>query len=85
MQHKLYSYNDLIKKYGEGQHIPPETMLEKEEVVYRCPLAMSCEANANCFAVAAPVPLDDNAVLNIKCRLFGGKKLPVYAREARVK
>lgn len=85
MKHKLYTHKELVSKYTEGQQMPPEYMMHLKEVEYRCPLTKNCEAHANCFAAAAPMPLDDQTVLNIRCRLLGGKKLPVYAYEARVK
>lgn len=85
MKRRLYTYNELLAKCKDGQQMPPREMMNYKEVEYRCPLSEKCDAHANCFAAAAPVPLDDYAILNIKCRLLGGKKLPVYAHEARVK
>lgn len=85
MKHRSYSYDELIEKYREEQQMPPSEIVNNKEVVYRCPFSKMCEAHANCFAAAAPIPLEDHAVLNIRCRLMGGKKLPVYAHEARVK
>ena len=85
MSHRLYSYNELIDKCRGNRQMPPIEMIDYKEVEYRCPLSEECDAHANCFAAATPIPLDDHAVLHIKCRLLGGKKLPVYAHEARVK
>lgn len=85
MSHRVYSYSELMDKCRDNQQMPPSEMMNNKEVEYRCPLSEKCDARANCFAAAAPVPLDDYAILNIRCRLLGGKKLPVYAHEARVK
>jgi len=65
--------------------MPPMAFAKEEEIVYRCPYISECEAGKKCFAVAtSAVPLQDDVVLNIKCSLLGGEKLPVYACEARV-
>lgn len=82
---KHKTYEDLQQMFGPYYPMPPATVLAEEEIEYRCPYISRCETGANCFAVATPEPLQDSDILNVKCRLLGGKKLPVYARAARVR
>lgn len=64
--------------------MPPESCVDTEEIEYRCPYREICEAKANCFVVATPQPLQKSDILNVRCRLRGGKKIPVYAYVARM-
>lgn len=82
---KHKTYEELQQMFGPYYPMPPATVLAEEEIEYRCPYISRCETGANCFAVATPEPLQDSDILNVKCRLLGGKKLPIYARAARVK
>lgn len=79
------SYEDLQRMFGNYFLMPPENLAGKTEIEYRCPYYSKCPTGKKCFAAAAPVPLQDNAVLNVRCALCGGIKIPVYAVAARVR
>lgn len=77
------TYQDLIGMFGSDYEMPPEADFEKgDEIEYRCPYIPKCPAKAKCFAIGTPKPLQENEVLNIKCRLCGNRKIPIYAGEA---
>jgi hypothetical protein len=40
---------------------------------------LTSSAGAKCFVAATPEPLQENDILNVKCRLCGNKKIPIYA------
>ena len=66
--------------FGADYEMPSEVDFEKgDEIEYRCPYIPKCPAKANCFAVGTPEPLQEKEILNIKCRLGGNRKIPVYA------
>lgn len=74
------TYRDLIGMFGSTYEMPPEAAFERgDEVEYRCPYHSVCPAHANCFAVSSPEPLYERDIINIKCRLCGNRKIPVYA------
>lgn len=75
-----YSYQDLQAMFGDEFEMPPVEALKGDMLEYRCPYIAKCPANANCFAIETPKPLQDGDILNIRCRLCGNKKIPVYAR-----
>lgn len=77
-------YGELQKMFGSFYSMPPEEMLVVKEIEYRCPYQERCEARAKCFAVSTPEPLGDDDVLYVRCRLMGGDKIPVYAKDAKV-
>lgn len=77
------TYQDLQVMFGMEFEMPPETAMRGDVYEYRCPYITKCPANARCFAAATPEPLQDRDILNIKCRLCGNKKIPIYARSAR--
>ena len=77
------TYQDLIGMFGSKYEMPPAADFEKgDENEYRCPYIPSCPAGAKCFVVATPEPLQEKDVLNVKCRLYGNRKIPVYAGKA---
>ena len=77
------TYQDLIGMFGSEYEMPPEAVFEKgDENEYRCPYIPSCPTGANCFVVATPEPLREKDVLNVKCRLYGNRKIPIYAGKA---
>lgn len=77
------TYQDLVGMFGSDYEMPPEADFEKgDEIEYRCPYIPKCPAKANCFVVGTPKPLQEKEVLNIKCRLCGNRKIPVYAGSA---
>ncbi len=77
-----YSYQDLKNMFGPYYIMPPESLLRETEIEYRCPYSPKCPAGANCFVTATPEPLQSKDVLNVKCRLLGNRKIPIYAKEA---
>ena len=78
------TYQDLIGMFGSEYEMPPEADFEKgDENEYRCPYIPSCPTGAKCFAVATPEPLQEKDVLNVNCRLFGNRKIPIYAGKAQ--
>lgn len=68
--------------FGMEFVMPPAEAMRGDVVVYRCPYITKCPAKANCFAAATPEPLQDGDILNIKCRLCGNQKIPIYAQYA---
>ena len=77
------TYQDLIGMFGSKYEMPPADDFDKgDENEYRCPYIPSCLAGAKCFAVATPVPLQENDVLNVTCRLCGNRKILIYAGKA---
>ncbi|MGN0427412.1 MAG: hypothetical protein ACI4F0_06395 [Agathobacter sp.] len=74
------TYKDLQVMFGPYYPMPSEAYMKGDVIEYRCPYIPKCPARAKCFATATPEPLQDNDVLNVKCRLCGNKKIPVYAR-----
>lgn len=75
-------YQDLVAMFGQDYPMPPESeYLKQEEVEYRCPYIERCPAGAKCFATAASEPLQQDSILNVKCRLIN-KKIPIYAAYA---
>lgn len=77
------TYQDLLRMFGSFYEMPPESEFEKrDEIVYRCPYNSKCPAGANCFVVAAPEPLQERTILNVKCRLCRNQKIPIYAGPA---
>lgn len=70
--------------FGPYYVMPSEAYMKGDVIEYRCPYRPLCPASAQCFAVATPEPLQDNDILNIKCRLCGNKKIPVFAKDAAV-
>jgi hypothetical protein len=77
-----HTYQDLLVMFGMEFVMPPAEAMRGDVVEYRCPYIAKCPAEANCFAAAAPEPLQDGDILNIKCRLCGNQKIPIYARDA---
>ena len=77
------TYQDLQVMFGMDFEMPPATAMKGDVYEYRCPYITKCPANAKCFATSTPEPLQDGDILNIKCRLCGNKKIPVYAQHAR--
>lgn len=78
-------YQDLVAMFGQNYLMPPVSeFLKQDEVEYRCPYIGNCPAKAKCFGAATAAPLQDETILNIKCRLLNGKKIPIYAAEAGV-
>lgn len=68
--------------FGSDYDMPPMADFERgDEIEYRCPYHSKCPADANCFVVGTPQPLQDHDILNVKCRLCG-TKIPIYARTA---
>ncbi len=78
------TYQDLLDMFGSFYQMPAEESMKGDVVEYRCPYTLKCPAGANCFAAATPKPLQDEDILNVKCRLCGNKKIPVYAKAAAV-
>lgn len=78
------SYADMRQEYGSFVPMPPVSIVAEQETEYRCPLKGRCEAHAECFGIATMEPLRDDDILNIKCRVIEGGKMPVYASAARV-
>lgn len=78
------TYQDLQVMFGMEFIMPPAEEMKGDVVEYRCPYIIKCPAKANCFAAAAPEPLQDGDILNIRCRLCGNKKIPIYAQYAAV-
>lgn len=69
--------------FGSEYEMPPEEDFEKgDKIEYRCPYSSKCPAGARCFSVATPKPLQASDILNVKCRLFGSRKIPFYAGQA---
>lgn len=68
--------------FGPYFIMPEETAMKGDVIEYRCPYISRCPAKANCFATATPEPLQDGDILNIKCRLCGNQKIPIYAQYA---
>ena len=74
------TYKDLLRMFGSEYEMPPEVDFKKgDEIEYRCPYNSKCPAGANCFVIATPEPLQEREILNVKCRLCGNQKIPVYA------
>ncbi len=62
--------------------MPAEEEYQKEdEIVYRCPYIPDCPGNYNCFALAAPKPIDGQLLININCHLCR-RKIPIYVAYA---
>jgi hypothetical protein len=76
------TYQDLQELFGPYYQMPSVTSMKGDAIEYRCPYIPKCPAGANCFAAATPEPLQDEDILNVKCRLCGNQKIPVYARQA---
>lgn len=81
----LKTYQDLQALFGNDYQMPPVTMVKGDVVEYRCPYIPTCPAKANCFVAEAPELLQDDIILNVKCRLCGNQKIPVYVKNAVVK
>lgn len=81
----IYTYQDLKLMFGIEHDMPPEEEMRGDVLEYRCPYTDMCPANANCFAVATPKPLQDDDILNVKCKLIGNKKIPIYAKYSALK
>ena len=79
-----HTYQDLQVMFGMEFIMPPAEEMKGDVVEYRCPYIIKCPAKANCFAAATPEPLQDGDILNIRCRLCGNKKIPIYAQYAAV-
>jgi hypothetical protein len=73
------TYKDLQRMFGHKYRMPPETAMKGDVIEYRCPYIPMCPAGAKCFVAATPEPLQENDILNVKCRLCGNKKIPIYA------
>lgn len=69
--------------FGSDFPMPSEEFIGTD-IEYRCPYRTKCCTKAKCFAAATPEPLQEDAILNVSCRLMGGKKIPVFASAARV-
>ena len=83
---KYTTYQDLIGLFGSKYEMPPESDYDNgDENEYRCPYTPSCPSGAQCFVVATPKPLQEKDVLNVKCRLLGNRKIPIFAGKAQRK
>ena len=78
----IRTYQDLQRMFGAYYAMPAESYMKGDIYEYRCPYIPRCPAGANCFATATPEPLQDGDVLNVKCRLCGNQKIPIYATSA---
>lgn len=76
------TYQDLQEMFGMYFEMPPAEKMKGDIVEYRCPYMSKCPSNAKCFVITTPEPLHDGDILNIKCRLCGNKKIPIYAHYA---
>lgn len=81
---ETYTYKDLQRIFGKDFIMPPEELVGKPEIEYRCPYYSKCPAKKRCFVAAVPVPLKENELLNVRCILCGGTKIPIYAVAKRV-
>lgn len=76
----LNSYHELQRLFRHQHFAMPSEAYEMGDIYeYRCPYRSVCPANARCFIIATPAPLAEDTILNVSCRLYGGKKIPVYA------
>lgn len=78
------TYQELLDMFGPFYQMPAEEAMKGDVVEYRCPYTPKCPARANCFVAATSKPLQDGDILNVKCRLCGNKKIPVFAKAAAV-
>jgi len=79
------TYSDLQEMFGPYYPMPQvDISVGGHEIEYRCPYIPKCPANARCLIVVTPEPLQDNDILSVKCRLCGGRKIPIYAYAARL-
>lgn len=81
---KTITYKELQKRFGDRFLMPSEDIMRGEEIVYRCPYSPQCPMKKQCFILTAPRPLSGDEILNVKCSLCGGIKIPIYANVARV-
>ena len=78
----IKTYKDLQVMFGSDFEMPPVEAMKGDVIEYRCPYITKCPTKANCFAAATPEPLQDGDILNVKCRLCGNQKIPIYAHYA---
>lgn len=73
------TYTDLQRMFGPYFSMPGAESMRGDVYEYRCPYHHMCPANGSCFIAATPEPLREDVILNVKCRLVGNQKIPVYA------
>lgn len=75
----LKNYRDMMALFGDKYTMPPEeAYASPDEHVYRCPYIPDCPRHKHCFALATPAPVGSKLMVNIKCELCEGQKIPVY-------
>ena len=81
----INTYDELKNLFGEYYDMPPEdAALQEEEVEYRCPYIPRCPTTFKCYVTASPTFLPRSQVINIKCKLMKGRKIPVYTTNSEL-
>lgn len=82
---QINTYDELKKLFGKYYDMPSEdAALQEKEVEYRCPYILRCPTSYKCYVTASPTFLPRSQIINIKCKLMGGRKIPVYTTNSEL-
>lgn len=71
--HETKIYTDLQRMFGPYYNMPGANVIREDVYEYQYPYHCKCPANKNRFLTATPEPLQENVILNVKCRLVGNQ------------